>query len=385
MILPAQEIRKFKPITPFVERSVHGGMSYGLSSAGYDVRIAETLKFSPQMRFHLASTIEKFEMPINVVGMVHDKSSWARRALSLFNTVIEPSWRGFLTLELVYHGMEDLVIEAMQIYGMDVYYLPRQVRSGNEIDYIYGEDTLKEYKVAHPLEMYLENVTGMDGEGDFISKFGLEIRDELSLLVSRKRFRYATRNSRLIRPREGDLVYVPLMKNFFEITFVESENDQAMFYTLGRGRGGNVYVYAMKLKQFVFSNEIIETGIAEVDEQIRDNYFRTKITLTTGSGYYSNGEIVYQGTSLANANAQAIIESFDLVSASKYIQIIRVQGNFTTANVIGVTSGASWMANVVSDTATMDNAFEDIVDNNRIEGEADAILDWTETNPFGEA
>ena len=281
--------------------------------------------------------------------------------------------------------VEDLVIEAMQIYGMDVYYLPRTVREGNEVDYIYGEDTLKEYKVAHPLEMYLENVTGMDGEGDFISKFGLEIRDELSLLVSRKRFRYATRNSQLIRPREGDLVYVPLMKNFFEITFVENENDQAMFYTLGRGRGGNVYVYAMKLKQFVFSNEIIETGIAEVDEQIRDNYFRTKITLTTGSGYYSNGEIVYQGTSLANANAQAIIESFDLVSASKYIQIIRVQGNFTTANVIGVTSGASWMANVVSDTATMDNAFEDIVDNNRIEGEADAILDWTETNPFGES
>lgn len=281
--------------------------------------------------------------------------------------------------------VEDLVIEAMQIYGMDVYYLPRTVREGNEVDYIYGEDTLKEYKVAHPLEMYLENVTGMDGEGDFISKFGLEIRDELSLLVSRKRFRYATRNSQLIRPREGDLVYVPLMKNFFEITFVENENDQAMFYTLGRGRGGNVYVYAMKLKQFVFSNEIIETGIAEVDEQIRDNYFRTKITLTTGSGYYSNGEIVYQGTSLANANAQAIIESFDLVNASKYIQIIRVQGNFTTANVIGVTSGASWMANVVSDTATMDNAFEDIVDNNRIEGEADAILDWTETNPFGES
>ena len=175
------------------------------------------------------------------------------------------------------------------------------------------------------------------------------------------------------------------MKNFFEITFVESENDQAMFYTLGRGRGGNVYVYSMKLKQFVSSNEIIETGIAEVDEQIRNNYFRTKITLTTGSGYYSNGEIVYQGTSLANANAQAIVENFDLINTNKFVEVIRVQGNFTTANVIGVTSGASWMANVVSDTATMDNAFEDIVDNNRIEGEADAILDWTETNPFGES
>ena len=69
--------------------------------------------------------------------------------------------------------VEDLVIEAMQIYGMDVYYLPRTVRDGNEVDYIYGEDTLKEYLTAHPIEMYLENVTGMDGEGDFISKFGL--------------------------------------------------------------------------------------------------------------------------------------------------------------------------------------------------------------------
>ena len=281
--------------------------------------------------------------------------------------------------------VEDLVIEAMQIYGMDVYYLPRTVRTGNEIDYIYGEDTLKEYLTAHPIEMYLENVTGMDGEGDFISKFGLEIRDEVTFLVSRKRFKYATRASSLIRPREGDIVYVPLLKNFFEITFVEHENDQAMFYTLGRGRGGNVYVYGLKLKQLVFSNEIIETGVAEVDEQIRDNYSRTKITLTTGSGYYANGEIVYQGASLATANAQAIVQSFDLVNSSKYVQIIRVQGTFTTANVIGADSGASWMANVISDTATMDNTFEDIVDNNRIETEADAILDWTETNPFGES
>ena len=281
--------------------------------------------------------------------------------------------------------VEDLVIEALKIYGMDVYYLPRTVRTGNEIDYIYGEDTLKEYLTAHPIEMYLENVTGMDGEGDFISKFGLEIRDEITVLVSRRRFQYATKASDLIRPREGDLIYVPLLKNFFEITFVEHENDQAMFYTLGRGRGGNVYVYALKLKQFVFSNEVVETGFDEIDEQIRDNYSRTKITLTTGSGYYANGEIVYQGASLAAANAQAIVQSSDVINTSKYLNVIRVQGTFTTANVIGANSGAVWMANVVSDTATMDNAFEDIVDNNRIETEADGILDWTETNPFGEA
>lgn len=281
--------------------------------------------------------------------------------------------------------VEDLVIEALQIYGMDVYYLPRTVRANNEVDYIYGEDTLKEYLTAHPIEVYLENVTGMDGEGDFISKFGLEIRDEVTVLVSRRRFKYATSTSNLIRPNEGDLIYMPLLKNFFEITFVEHENDQAMFYTLGRGRGGNVYVYALKLKQFVFSNEIVETGFSEIDEQIRDNYSRTKITLSTGSGYYTNGEIVYQGASLAAANAQAIVQSSDVVNASKYLNVIRVQGTFTSANVIGANSGAVWLANVVSDTATMDNAFEDIVDNNRIETEADGILDWTETNPFGEA
>jgi hypothetical protein len=281
--------------------------------------------------------------------------------------------------------VEDLVIEAMQIYGMDVYYLPRQVRSGNEIDYIYGEDTLKEYKSAYPLEMYLENVTGMDGEGDFISKFGLEIRDELTLLVSRKRFRYTTKAEELIRPREGDLVYVPLMKNFFEITFVESENDQAMFYTLGRGRGGNVYVYALKLKQFVFSNEIIETGNTEIDGQIRENYLRTKITLFAGSGFYTVGEQVYQGESIGTATAKAIVDGFDLVGVNKYVNVIRIEGDLQTANLIGANSGATWMVDIISDTAPMDNSFEDIVDNNRIENEADVILDWTETNPFGES
>src|SRR5210317_2048189 len=135
--------------------------------------------------------------------------------------------------------VEDLVIESLKMYGMDVFYMPRTSR--DTVDYLYGEDPLKQYVSALPIEMYLENVTGMDGEGDFISKFGLEIRDEVSLLVSRRRFA-ATVNQ--TRPNEGDLIYIPLVQNFFEITFVEHENDQAMFYTLGRGRDANVYVYA---------------------------------------------------------------------------------------------------------------------------------------------
>jgi hypothetical protein len=271
--------------------------------------------------------------------------------------------------------VEDLLIEALKIYGMDVYYLPRS--SGDEVDYIYGEDSNKQYTAAYPIELYLENVTGMDGEQDFISKFGLEIRDEVTLLVSRRRFASTVPQR---RPHEGDLIYVPLVQNFFEITFVEHENNQAMFYTLGRGRGANVYVYALKLKQFVFSNELVSTGITEVDDQIRDAYSRTRITLNTGSGIFVNDEIVYQGNSLANATAQAIVHTF---TKNTHIDVVRTKGTFISGSIKGNTSNALWTINTVSDTATMNTAFEDVVDNARIEAEADGIMDWTETNPFG--
>ena len=280
--------------------------------------------------------------------------------------------------------VEDLVIEAMQIHGMDVYYLPRTSR--DSVDMLYGEDTLKQYVTAYPIEMYLENVTGMDGEGDFISKFGLEIRDELSLLVSRRRFKYATGASNLIRPREGDLVYIPLIQNFFEITFVEHENDQAMFYTLGRGRGGNVYVYALKMKQFVFSEEIINTGNDEIDAQIRDSYARTQLTLAAGgSGTFVADEIVYQGTTLANATFQSVV--YDFTTSTRKLNVIRTIGTFANNTLTkGVTSNASWTSSSTANTSYNDNnAFEDIMDNSLIEGESDSIIDFSETNPFGEA
>ena len=235
--------------------------------------------------------------------------------------------------------------------------------------------------------MYLENVSGMDGEGDFISKFGLEIRDEVTLLMSRRRF--ASIGTALTRPREGDLIYIPLLKNFFEISFVEHENNQSMFYTLGRGRGGNVYVYALKLKQFVFSEEIISTGVDEIDDQIFDSYKRASLPLANttvfpaGTGSFVPGEIIYQGSSLATANAQAIVHSY---TAHSSVNIIRVQGSFASGNVRGNTSSALRSAISYNDDTQVGNSiFEDIADNVRIETESDGILDFTEHNPFGEA
>jgi hypothetical protein len=282
--------------------------------------------------------------------------------------------------------IEDLVIEAMQIYGMDVWYMPRSSR--DSVDQLYGEDTLKQYVKAYPVEVYLENVTGMDGEGDFISKFGLEIRDEVSVLISRRRFKYATGASNLVRPNEGDLIYIPLVQNFFEITFVEHENDQAMFYTLGRGRGGNVYVYALKLKQFVFSDEIVETGIEEIDEQIFDQYRRTRIPFDDvgNETQYLVKEIVYQGTDLENATAKGIVYNVNY-TGNNYLDLVRVQGTFTATQVLkGNTSNAQYVMTGSSDNLTpFDSVTEDVIDNFAIETESDSIIDFTESNPFGEA
>lgn len=294
--------------------------------------------------------------------------------------------------------VEDLVIEAMKMYGMDVYYLPRTSRDSE--DYLYGEDTIKTYKKAYAIEMYLENVSGMDGEQDFISKFGLEIDDEISILVSRRRFKYAvgstnynrprigdivaTENEAPTRPREGDLIYIPLLTGFYEVTFVEHENNQAMYYTLGRGRGGNVYVYAIRLKQFVFSEEIISTGKQEVDEQAFEEYKKTRLSVpVTGTGTFTKGEIVYQGTDLANSTAQAIVHTW---SPARYLDVVLVKGSFIQGQSLkGDTNGAVWtMDEDENNLITTDNPFEDVADNYGIETESDSIIDFTETNPFGE-
>jgi dCTP deaminase len=111
MILPAQTIRALRPIEPFCERTMHRGMTYGLGPAGYDVRIAEAVTLR-QGGFVLASTIERFEMPTDLLAIVHDKSTWARRGLCVQNTVIESGWRGWLTLELSMHAPGELEILA---------------------------------------------------------------------------------------------------------------------------------------------------------------------------------------------------------------------------------------------------------------------------------
>ena len=281
--------------------------------------------------------------------------------------------------------VEDLLIEAMKIYGIDVYYLPRTTDNSG-IDKLYGEDQLKKYVTAYPIEMYINNVSGMEGEGDFISKFGLDIRDEMTMLVSRRRFKASVPG--LFRAQEGDLIYIPLVQNFFEIAHVEHENTPAMFYPLGRGRDNNVYLYSLKLRQFVFSSEIIETGVDEVDGQIRHNYTVTTMTVNAGgSGIFdmTNNETVYQGTSLATATAFAECTSWNAVT--RKLEVIKINGTFVNLQAIkGATSNASWILSTSGESKAqdLDFSFEDIADNKIVQTEGDNIIDFSENNPFGE-
>ena len=119
MILSGKTIRDYEPqiLTPFSERTLHRGLTNGVGPAGYDVRIEFDERGSIEKKaivsgtFLLASTIEEFCMPPDVMGIVHDKSTWARRGLAVQNTVIEPGWKGYLTLELTNHGQEPIILE----------------------------------------------------------------------------------------------------------------------------------------------------------------------------------------------------------------------------------------------------------------------------------
>lgn len=127
MILSGQSIRERGIFTPFHERTVFNGMSFGLSYAGYDVRIAQGVTI-PSKGFTIASTLEHFNMPNDLLAQVTDKSSWARCGLSVFNTVIEPGWNGYLTVELVNHSDHRLeIIEGSPIAQIIFFHTDRPI------------------------------------------------------------------------------------------------------------------------------------------------------------------------------------------------------------------------------------------------------------------
>ena len=151
--------------------------------------------------------------------------------------------------------LEDLIIEAIKIYGEDMYFIPRKI--GN-YDKLYGADDQSVYDTAIMVELYIKSIDGFSGDGNFMSKFGLEIRDQLVLSISRRVFNeevgFVTKQ---LRPNEGDLIYFPLNRKCFQIKYVEARE---MFYQLGA-----LQTWELTCELFEYSNEVINTGIAEID------------------------------------------------------------------------------------------------------------------------
>jgi len=151
--------------------------------------------------------------------------------------------------------IENLIIEAIKIYGEDMFYLPRNI---NNLDKVYTADDQSSYTLALPIEMYIKSVDGFSGDGNFMSKFGLEIRDQVIFSVAQRVFNEEIGNGlSLSRPREGDLVYFPLNRKCFQIKYV---NKQEMFYQLGA-----LQTWELTCELFEYSNEDMDTGIAEID------------------------------------------------------------------------------------------------------------------------
>lgn len=180
--------------------------------------------------------------------------------------------------------MEDIIIESIQIHGLDFQYLPREIV---EQDIVTGEDIMSKFDDAYTIEMYIENVDGFDGEEDIYAKFGVEIRDAATLIVARRRFEKAVasyEDSLDFHPREGDLLYLPLSNNIFEITKVQ---DDQPFYALQ-----NLPVYKLRVEMFEYAGEEFDTGIEIIDDVEELGYNISLTLLDSGDPTWIDGETI---------------------------------------------------------------------------------------------
>jgi hypothetical protein len=224
---------------------------------------------------------------------------------------------------------EEIIIEQIKAFGTDVYYLPRKLVKE---DQLFGEDILSEFNDAYVIEMYYENESIGAGEADALSKFGLELRDEAKFQVAKLRFEHLiSLDQNLIsstRPNEGDLIYFPSQhrKKLFEITFVEEEEFERLH---------NIPVFTLTCKLFEYSNEALDTGIAEIDEI---------------ENLHSTNYIDFYDVVLEDGSGDLLLENGDRMLQESY-----------SIETIDKSSVNDWL-----------------------QSESDKIIDFTDSNPFGE-
>lgn len=222
--------------------------------------------------------------------------------------------------------IEDLVLESIKIYGHDVFYCPRTLVAKDDI---YGEDTISEYNEAYPIDMYIRSYESYEGDGKFLSKFGLEIRDQVTFTVSVRNFMNEIGNIAVLdRPQEGDLIYLPMADRLMVVKYVDKTG--TVFYQMGA-----IQMYDLVCEMFEYSSERLNTGIAAIDSiEAELSLNMAGWAITTEDGFILVGE-----------------DGNDLV---------REEFNIET------------------------QARDPYDDSPEFELEGDEILDWTQVDPFSE-
>jgi hypothetical protein len=273
---------------------------------------------------------------------------------------------------------EDIVIESLKMYGQDVYYIPRDIVNK---DPVFADDIPSRFNSSYRIEMYIENNQGFDGQGDLFTKFGVEIRDQATFIVARKRWsqtvkRYDNEITG-IRPREGDLIFLTLSNSLFEIMKVDHEQP---FYQLN-----NLPTYRMQCELFEYNDEQLNTGIDSIDDietrgyimnltlqdsDATDFVIGNTITQALPSGVIVTGEIVGYNDS-DNVVSIAHIGSDDSLF-HEFVTAVKV----TTTS----TSGSTFVRTVTA----VNELLNDLgAQNNDFKNESLDFVDFSESNPFG--
>jgi hypothetical protein len=274
---------------------------------------------------------------------------------------------------------EDLIVESLKMYGQDVYYIPRETVN---LDKLFKDDPSSSFQRAYKIEMYIENTEGFDGEGDIFAKFGVEIRDAATFIVARRRWNsevvpYESANKDFYRPREGDLIQLPLSNSIFQVMKVE---DEQPFYQLK-----NLPVFRMTCELFEYNEEKFDTDVPEIDN-IEDKFaFQNVMTFDTSdiTTPWVVGEPVSQ--TLSDKTMTGKVVRWDGATGKLYVAHIGSNSSkfskFTTsAAVVGSESGNSATPTLIQELQDI-NSQEQNLD---IETIGNSFIDFSESNPFGD-
>ena len=271
---------------------------------------------------------------------------------------------------------EDILIEAIQFYGQDVYYLPREIVDREEI---FLDSIQSQFSDAYKVEVYIENTDAFDGEGDLFTKFGIELRDQATFVIARRRWRELV-GDRLadnqFRPREGDVIYLPLSESLFEVKKVETESP---FYQLSQ-----LPQFRMQCELFEFSDEDFDTGIESIDQVEEESAFQYELIMEDvgDDQSYSVGEVVSQTYDTYILEGE--VTYFN--SETRLLKIAHTGANdgqyhiwTTTKPVMG-----NWGALTPTSVSGGENEIQPLSQNQVFEDFANDFVDFTENNPFGD-